>query len=424
MNWRSLMNNKPLLYVLVFLVTFGIGTLIGKQFTTQSIKTSISGGKTVNVLLMGIDARNAEANSRSDTMILASIDGKNKKAALVWIPRDTRVEVKPAHFDKINSVNYVYGPERACKVVSDLLDTEVDHYVVTNFRGFAKIIDILGGLDFYVESDMYHWDPNPELQINLKKGQQNLDGQAALAYVRFRGVPTADIGRTGIQQKFVKALAEEMLQGKTILKLPQLIPEIVKNIHTNIPMDDIIYMVKMAADFDTHNLITQTLPGYSFTDPQSGASYWQADEKIASGIVEALFDGKTFEVAQARPSWVNMPAVQAEPPATEAGDQQNPEGQESSEVIPEELPDGIGLQPGETSDPQKPSDNGSTQPQEGTETNPAPEQSIPGGTQPAPVPETQPQSQPQPQNQPSAAGENSNPGNQAPLQNEGPEGYL
>lgn len=422
MIWRSIVKNKPLLFILVFLLTFGIGTLIGRQFTKQSIQTSISGGKQVNVLLMGIDARSAEANSRSDTMILASINGKNKKVVLVWIPRDTRVEVKPGRFDKINSVNYIYGPERACEVVSDLLDTQVDHYVVTNFRGFAKIIDILGGLDFNVESNMYHWDPNPDLQIDLKKGQQHLDGKAALAYVRFRGVPTADIGRTGIQQKFVKTLAEEMLQGKTILKLPQLIPEIVKNIRTNIPMEDMAYMVKMAPDFDTRNLITQTLPGYSFTDPKNGASYWQADAKIADGIVEALFDGKTFEVAQAKPSWVNRPAVQAQPPATETVEGQTPEGQEPADgEATGELPDGIGLPPEEVSDPQDPSGDGSAQPGGESVTDPATEQSTSGGTQPVPGTETQPH----PQNPTPADDGNTNPENQAqPLQKEGPEGYL
>jgi len=66
---------------------------------------------------MGIDARKGEVNARSDTMILASIDKKKKQAVLVWIPRDTRVEVSPGHYDKINSVNALNGPEEACKVV-------------------------------------------------------------------------------------------------------------------------------------------------------------------------------------------------------------------------------------------------------------------------------------------------------------------
>ena len=158
---------------------------------------------------------------------------------------------------------------------------------------------------------MYHWDPDPKLQINLSQGQQRLDGQQALSFVRFRGVPTADIGRTGLQQTFVKALAEEVLQGSTILKLPRLLPEIAKNVKTNLPADDMIYLAKTARDFKTEDMITQTLPGYSYTDPASGASYWQADEKIANGLVAALFAGETFEVAQARPTWVKQKPISA-----------------------------------------------------------------------------------------------------------------
>jgi len=308
---KHIFRNKIFLFGLIFLATFGLGKFIGEQFTDQSVQTRVSGGKQVNILLMGIDARSNEANSRSDTMILASIDGKNKKVALVWIPRDTRVEVSRNRHDKINSVNYIKGPEAACKVVSDLLEIPVNYYVVSNFNGFAKIIDILGGVDINVEHDMYHWDPDPKLQINLSQGQQRLDGQQALSFVRFRGVPTADIGRTGLQQTFVKALAEEVLQGSTILKLPRLLPEIAKNVHTNIPADDMIYLAKTARDFKTEDMITQTLPGYSYTDPASGASYWQADEKIANGLVAALFAGETFEVAQARPTWVKQKPISA-----------------------------------------------------------------------------------------------------------------
>ena len=90
---KHIFRNKIFLFALIFLAAFGLGKIIGGQFTGQSVQTRISGGKQVNILLMGIDARSNETNSRSDTMILASIDGKNKKVALVWIPRDTRVEL-------------------------------------------------------------------------------------------------------------------------------------------------------------------------------------------------------------------------------------------------------------------------------------------------------------------------------------------
>lgn len=347
-----------IILVLIFAGFFLIGNLVAGFFTTSSVTEKVEKGKPVNILVMGIDARNAEMNTRSDTMIVASIDRKTKKVVMVWIPRDTRVEVSANHYDKINSVNALKGPEEACKVAGKLLDTRIDYYVVTNFAGFEKIIDILGGIEIDVESAMTHYDPNPKLSINLSPGKQRLNGSKALSYVRFRGGPTADIGRTVRQQKFVKAVAKEMLKPSTITKLPELIPEISKNVHTNIPASDMLFMVQVAREFDASSITTQTLPGYPFTDPKTGASYWEADKDIAKGILDDLFAGKTFDVAQDPPHWVQpaqqpvtnelleeeVPPELTEDPAevvdTEAGT--GPEG-----YITEEDPTGEDTQPGE-----------------------------------------------------------------------------
>jgi LCP family protein required for cell wall assembly len=355
--------------VTIFLATFTAGALIGNHLQVGPFDRSITAraerGKQINILFMGIDARKMETNSRSDTMILASIDTKANKIAMVWIPRDTRVEVKKNHYDKINSVNYLQGPEAACKVVGDLLDIRVDHYVVTNFAGFAKIIDILGGVTLDVETDMFHKDPDPQLRINLSPGVQKLNGQNALGYVRYRGTPTADIGRTGRQQKFVKALADEMLQGKTILKLPELLPELAKNIHTNIPLSDMMAMAKLAKDFDSLEIYTQTLPGYSYTDRQTGASYWEADPKIAAGIIDDLFAGKKYDVAQDPPNWVKKkPEIKLDPVVQE-------------EEITENEEEGAGELSGE-----QPGDPNNPEPIEGQ---PLPDDKLPGETGTEPI---------------------------------------
>ncbi|HHV16030.1 MAG TPA: LCP family protein [Gelria sp.] len=328
----------------IFLATFIVGAFIGNHLQVgpfdRSITAKAERGKRINVLLMGIDARGNETNSRSDTMILASIDSKAKKIAMVWIPRDTRVEVKKNHYNKINSVNYLQGPEAACRVAGDLLGIRVDHYVVTNFTGFAKIIDILGGVTLDVESNMFHEDVDSQLCINLSPGVQKFNGQDALGYVRYRGGPTADIGRTGRQQKFVKALADEMFKGRTILKLPELLPELAKNIDTNITLTDMMTMAKLGTDLDSLEIYTQTLPGYAYTDRQTGGSYWQADPKIAAGIIDDLFAGKKYDVAQDPPNWVKKqpqikldPVVEEDPEITDdededkedIGDLDNPE---------------------------------------------------------------------------------------------------
>ncbi|MDD3852497.1 MAG: LCP family protein [Syntrophomonadaceae bacterium] len=338
------LNNKKgiAVVILIFIATFLIGRFMGDKLGSifnPSVEGRLTRGKPVNVLVMGVDARSANENSRSDTMIVASVDKKTQQVVMVWIPRDTRVKVPSGRFDKINSVNAVNGPEAACKTAGDLLGTRIDYYVVSNFSGFEKIIDILGGVDINVESNMYHYDPNPKLSINLTKGTQHLNGADALRYVRYRGGPTADIGRTVRQQKFINALAREVFQGSTVLKLHQLLPELSKHVETNIPMSDMAFMAKVARDFDATKITTQTLPGYPYTEPGSGASYWQADADIARHIIDDLFAGKTYPVAQDPPRQTNY---YSEPVTNEL----------LEEEIPSETPEETDIEDGELDGPE------------------------------------------------------------------------
>ena len=222
--------------------------------------------------------------------------------------------------------------------VGKLLDLKIDYYVTTNFGGFAEIIDILGGIQIDVPYAMYHYDPNPALAINLSPGPQILNGREALGFVRYRGGPTADIGRTARQQQFIKALADGMFSTKAILKLPQLMPEIIENVQTNIPVKEMLSLADAAKDFDPEQLITQTLPGYSSSDPKTGASYWIADENIASGIVKDLLAGKNYDVAQDPPHSYNR--VKNEVP-DETEDEAEADGEEDREEDNGELQDDI-----------------------------------------------------------------------------------
>lgn len=355
-------------FIILFIATFVFGKYIGEKLlggSTESVASQEAKGEIINILFMGIDARDAKSNSRSDTMILASIDTKSKKVAMLSIPRDTRIKTATGRSEKINAINYTEGPEEACKVVGDLLNTEVDFYVVTNFAGFGKIVDTLGGVDLEVETNMVHRDVS--YSINLPKGFQHLNGDEALQYVRYRGGPTADIGRTQRQQKFIKALAQQMFKAKTILKLPQLLPQISKNINTDIPMSDMIDLAKMAQKVDTSKITSQTLPGYPYTDPSSGASYWEADADTSKIIITSLLKGKTFPVVGDPPSWITKEQEKYAPvdlPTPETLKEEdktptevsNPDG-ENIDTLPE-TPGGEGdvIEPG-TGDTQNPNDS-------------------------------------------------------------------
>jgi len=248
-------------------------------------------GKRLNVLLMGIDARGGEEMARSDTMILASIDPKTKQVALLSIPRDTRVSIPGHGYDRINTAVVYGGPELALRVVSDLTGVPVKYYVLTDFRGFKNIVDILGGVTLEVEQDMYHWDDEEGgiYEINLKKGLQRLDGDKALQYVRYRDYDLGDIERTRHQQKFLAALAEEVLQPSTVPKLPKLIPEVYRWVKTNMGLSDLCTLAAAAKNFGEGNILTQTLPGYP--GEIDGVSYWLVDPSEARRVAAALLKG-------------------------------------------------------------------------------------------------------------------------------------
>jgi LCP family protein required for cell wall assembly len=213
-------------------------------------------GERTNILILGVDARPGEDNSRSDTMLLASIDPKLDQAVIISIPRDTRVNVPGSPLDKICTANFVGGPEYAVDIVEDFLGVDIDYYVEADFKGFEKIIDLIGGVSINVPQRMY----KPSEGINLYPGPQKLNGYDALAFVRFRDYLFGDIDRTAHQQEFLVALADELLQPKTIPKLPGLVKEARSFVNTNMGLKDIIRIASWAPGFSSSSISTQTLP--------------------------------------------------------------------------------------------------------------------------------------------------------------------
>lgn len=304
---------------LIFGLCFGVGAFISdrifnSQFAFNEDELSeedenwaIQDGNRTNILILGVDARPGEKQARSDTMMLASIDPKLNKVAIISIPRDTRVSLKGSNDDKICTANYIGGPKYATQVVEKLLGVKIDHYIQVDFNGFEGVIDTLGGVNIDVERRMY----KPSEGINLHAGQQTLKGKDALAYVRFRDYTNGDIQRVEQQQKFIKALAEETLKPKTIVKLPSLIKQIGDYVNTDIRLSDALKMVSWAPGFSKDSIISQTLPGYFYdVRDQNGRlwnSFWIVDKKSLPRLLDNLFAGKAVAVMADSPAQQIVP---------------------------------------------------------------------------------------------------------------------
>lgn len=302
---------------IIFSLFFTLGAGITDFF--QNMKSADTGeeventrekedGERTNILVLGVDARPGEENSRSDTMMLVSVDPKLNKAAIVSIPRDTRVEIKNSPLAKICTANYIGGPEYSVKVVEDLLGINIDYYAQMDFNGFKEIIDTLGGVVIDVPQRMY----KPAEGINLYPGDnQRLNGKDALGFVRYRDYVLGDIERTAQQHKFIQALADEFLQAKTITKLPKLVKHVNENLTTNMKTSDMLKIASWAPGFSTDSIIAQTLPGYFYDEYDSEGnmlqSYWIADQSQFTNLLDNMFTGKTIAAVQASPYPAQVP---------------------------------------------------------------------------------------------------------------------
>jgi len=249
-------------------------------------------GDSINVLLLGVDRNgtrgsNGKANTRTDTMILAGIDLARKKVSLLSIPRDSRVKIPGRGYEKINHAHVYGGPRLAMQTVEEFLGVPVRYYVRMDFEGFARVIDTLGGVEIEVERDMHYSDPYQDLEIDLKKGRQVLDGEKALQYVRFRQYVNGDIGRVQAQQKFIEALARKVFQMGTLPRLPTLARQMMTYVDTNLDLATIVRLARLGRDVERDDIVMDMVPG----SMAENSSDWVPDPVGTRRVVDRLFRG-------------------------------------------------------------------------------------------------------------------------------------
>ena len=232
----------------------------------------------MTVMIMGVDSR-ADDVGRSDTLMVATVDPNKKEAAILSIPRDTRVKIAGHGYDKINHA-YAFGGHKLSKdTVEGLIGVPIDYYILIDIKAFSRIIDAIGGVDIDVEKRMYYEDPYDDseghgLVINLRPGMQHMNGETAIQYVRYRD-EEGDIGRISRQQKFMKAVLDKLATPSIITKLPTLIQEISSAVKTDMSVSKMISLAGIIKDAKEKGLKTTMVPGKpAFIDD---ISYWLPD---------------------------------------------------------------------------------------------------------------------------------------------------
>lgn len=303
-----------LVILLVLLVAGGIfaykvnqngGGTSGMLATVLNTKKDLS---EIKVLLLGIstDQDNVEL---TDTIIVASYNPNTQKATLLSIPRDTYTGKNTARATAYEKINALYGrkhrPDETLKAVNDITGLGIEYYVVVKTEALIKLVDVIGGVTFNVPIDMDYDDTSQDLHIHLKAGEQLLDGDKAEQLVRFRhnnadkyGRMTSypaeygdnDLGRMRTQREFIMQVVKQTAKPENIFKLGEILDVAKENVITNIDFNVAKDYIPYIVEFNTENILTETLPGeVPSLNKTNNVSIFVYDKAATKALIQELF---------------------------------------------------------------------------------------------------------------------------------------
>ncbi len=261
---------RKIFFLIILLI---VGFLSDFSLSDSLERLDLLSGKK-NIVVMGCDIRKDDVG-RSDTLFVVMLDKSKKNAALLSVPRDTRVKIKGHGWDKINAA-FAYGGQKLTReTVQDFLGIKINNYVVVDFQGFKGLVDAVGGVDINVEKRMYYYDPYDGFEIDLRPGMQHMDGKTAMQYVRYRD-EEGDIGRIRRQQKFLMALYKHIASKNIIAKIPGVSKQIMSMVKTDLSLKEMVELGNVMRDMvEKEGLKMSMVPG----EPEyiDGISYWIPD---------------------------------------------------------------------------------------------------------------------------------------------------
>lgn len=234
----------------------------------------------VNVALFGVDSRDASLGkgTRSDTIIVASLNQATGEIRMCSVYRDTLLQQSDGSYNKANAAYSFGGVEGAVALLNKNLDLDIEHYVTVNFNAMIAVVDILGGIEVDLTEEEVKWTNSycnetavvtgyPFPEDLTEPGLQTLNGIQATSYCRIRYTKGDDFKRTERQRLVIQKIAEK-LQSANLATLNKIIDEVFKEVGTNFTLPEILSYAK---DFKQYRLgETAGFPFDKTTDTLSG----------------------------------------------------------------------------------------------------------------------------------------------------------
>lgn len=292
------------------------GEIVDNPFNDKKITT---------FAVFGVD----KENYRTDVNMLVIFNHETADIDIISIPRDTRVMIPDDIFEQIQSrrndvsqivkINEVPAyvvegrNEASVAVLEKSLGIDIDYYINLKLDVFRYIVDTIGEINFEVPFDMTYQDPAQDLFINLKAGQQQLNGAQAEQLIRFRaGYSDGDLGRIEMQHEFMKAFINELLTLKNRLNMLNIVGGILLRVETNFE-EAVEYLIYLD-EIDPDNFRMHTLPGHSEESSRSYFIYdYDATKDLLNDIVNDPYILEQEQAAESENAIEPEPVVDIEP---------------------------------------------------------------------------------------------------------------
>ena len=255
-----------------------------------------------NIALFGVDRRDKDEPARSDSIMILTIDQKNKKIKMSSIMRDTYVKVAGHGETKINHAYAYGGPELAIKTLNENFDLDIRNYSTVDFFDMEKIIDAVGGVNVDVNDDevsLINDYMNETATIENKaitkianSGTQTLNGMQAVAYTRIRYTAGGDFVRTERQRTILSGIFTK-IESLGAKEFPSVVSKLLPLTETSMNSMEIIKLGSKVFSSNTRTLDQERFPldDYVSNEMIDGVSYLIADmEATVDQLHKYIYD--------------------------------------------------------------------------------------------------------------------------------------
>ena len=249
------------------------------------------------IALFGLDSTVGELkqNTRSDTIMIASINSETKEVRLMSVYRDTYLNLGNDTYNKCNAAYAKGGPKQAINMLNMNLDLDITDFAAVGFKGVIDVVDAVGGIWIEVDSAELEHINNYQISIseNLKTsytpvkttGLQKLNGLQATAYCRIRYTAGDDFKRTERQREVLQAIMEEA-KDLDVASLTKIANNVFGNFYTSVDLQEVISLL---SDLPSYTIIDEG--GFPSNDFRTGATIGGiGDSVICTDLEKAVVD--------------------------------------------------------------------------------------------------------------------------------------